>query len=86
MTQSVSREESGYDGIFDDLLNLCGEWEGRLIKYKTESWQLVHKLANGFSQYIGAPNTYDNFDGSPSKRYVVALEATRISDNSVKFS
>jgi len=64
---------------FDDLLNLCGEWEGRLIKYKTESWQLVHKLANGFSQHTGAPNTYDDFDGSPPKRYVVAPEATRIS-------
>lgn len=70
---------------FDDLLNLSIEWENRILKYKSDSWQFVYRLADGLIQYIGAPKSYQDVDKS-LKSYVQPLQVTRLSGDIIEFN
>ncbi|MFZ0946215.1 MAG: hypothetical protein WB930_09265 [Syntrophobacteraceae bacterium] len=70
--------------IYDELLGLCITSQDRLIKYKTESIGLIQQFARRMSEYIGAPNTYVDYD-KLEKPYVKALNATRNDDGSITF-
>ena len=53
---------------FDELRAQCADWEDRLMKNQMQSLQFVLALANGFSDYIGAPKEYIDFDRSKNLR------------------
>lgn len=67
---------------FDELRKLYTIWAGSHSKYQSDSMQLVLGLANGFCRHIGAPKTYQDFDGS-SKEYVFPLEAFRDTEGKI---
>jgi hypothetical protein len=70
---------------FDELRALYTEWSDRHNTYQFSSARLVRGLANGFRHYIGAPETFQDFDKS-TKRYVFALVATRDDEGKIHFN
>ena len=55
---------------FEELQRVYGEWTDRHNQYEQENALFVWQLAGGFSNYIGAPASYQTIDRGGAKRYV----------------
>jgi hypothetical protein len=55
---------------FEEIQQLCKKWSEDEHNYLIQSTQFALRFANGFREYIGAPEHYLDFDMQTTKEYV----------------
>lgn len=70
---------------FDELRSLYIAWDDSHQQHHRDATQLALTFASGFSGYLGAPETYIDFNTRINKRYIQPMTATRDEDGIVHF-